>query len=102
MKNDRLKHKITYLFLVLFISMKMTGLHILSHANDEDHDVECIFCDHAITHNLTPLLINNLQDFLIENTEFIVQRKIVKSYSFVISNTIASNQLFSRPPPLLL
>lgn len=102
MKNGRLKNSITCLFLVLFISMKMAGLHVLSHTNDKDHAIHCTICDHAITHNLTPALTPDLQDFTIENTEPIVQREIIKNYNFIISSTIATDQLFSRPPPFLL
>ncbi|GAA3653282.1 hypothetical protein GCM10022397_42300 [Flavivirga jejuensis] len=83
--------------------MKMAGLHhVLSHTNDEDHETHCAICDHAITHNLTPALIPNLQDFIIENTEPIALREIIKNYNFVITSTIARSQLFSRPPPFLL
>ncbi|WP_148868910.1 hypothetical protein [Tenacibaculum adriaticum] len=80
----------------------MTGLHVLSHTNDKDHVVDCTICDHAITHNLTPVLTPDLQDFTIENTEPVVQREITKNYNFIISSTIASYQLFSRPPPFIL
>lgn len=101
MKNVRLKNSITYLFLVIFLSMKTAGLHALSHSNDKDHLVECAICDHAIVHNLTPVLTPDSQDFTIEDTEYIVQKEITKNYKFIISNT-ASSQLFSRPPPFLL
>ncbi|MCX2678375.1 hypothetical protein OOZ15_00330 [Galbibacter sp. EGI 63066] len=102
MKNGRLKNSITSLFLVLFISMKMTGLHVLSHTNDKDHAIHCTICDHAITHNLTPALTPDLQDFTIENTEPIVQGEITKNYNFIALSNLASGQLFSRPPPSLL
>lgn len=102
MKNVRLKNSITYLLLVLFISMKMAGLHVLSHTDDKDHAIHCTICDHAITHNLTPALSPDPQDFAIENTEQLVQREITENYNFSISSTIASDQLFSRPPPFLL
>ncbi len=102
MKHGRLKNSITYLLLVLFISMKMAGLHVLSHTNDKDHAVHCTICDHAITNNLTPALTPDSQDFIIENTEPIVQSEITENYSFIISSTIATDQLFSRPPPFLL
>tara|TARA_R110002049_G_scaffold47596_2_gene137108 strand:- start:267631 stop:267879 length:249 start_codon:yes stop_codon:yes gene_type:complete len=82
--------------------MKMAGLHVLSHTNDKDHAVHCTICDHAITNNLTPALTPDSQDFIIENTEPIVQSEITENYSFIISSTIATDQLFSRPPPFLL
>jgi len=102
MKLSRIKYSITYLFLALFLTMKMAGLHVLIHANDEDHAVHCAICDHTLTHNVTPALTPNLLDFAIKNTEPIVQKEIIKGFSFVSSSTIATNQLYSRPPPFLL
>lgn len=99
MINNRLKNSIIYLFLALFLSMKMAGLHVLSHTDDNDHALQCTICDYAITLDLTPVLTPDSQNFSIENNESIAQREIIKNYSFVISSTIASDQLFSRPPP---
>ncbi len=99
MKVSSLKNSITYLFLALFLTMKMAGFHVLLHADDKDHALHCVVCDHAIAHNLTPALIPDLQDFKIENTEPIVQREVTKNYNFIISSIITSDQLFSRPPP---
>ncbi|MDD7884477.1 hypothetical protein [Flavivirga sp. 57AJ16] len=80
----------------------MAGLHALSHTNDKDHAVHCTICDHAITNNLTPALTPDSQDFTIENTEPIVQREVTRNYNLIISSTIATDQLFSRPPPFIL
>ncbi|WP_111307873.1 hypothetical protein [Confluentibacter sediminis] len=103
MKQGRLKHSITYLLLVVFISMKMAGLHVLSHTDDKDHALHCVVCDQAITHNFTPALTPDSQEFVIgETTAYLVKKEISKSYGFIISNTLAANQLFSRPPPSLL
>ena len=102
MKISRLKNSISFLLLALFLSMKMAGLHVLSHTDDKEHALHCYICDHAITHNLTPALTPDTQDFIIENTEFVVQTELTKNYSFIISSTIATDQLFSRPPPFLL
>lgn len=78
------------------------GLHVFSHANEENHTVDCAICIHINTNNLTPAITPDSQDFTIENTEPIVQREIVENYNFIISSTIAADQLFSRPPPFLL
>ncbi|NKI25255.1 hypothetical protein HCG49_01605 [Arenibacter sp. 6A1] len=101
MKNGRLKYSISYIFLVLFLSMKMAGLHVLSHTDDKDHALHCMICDQAITHNLTPAISPEVQDFVIENTEFFVQAAQKIHYSFMSCGTIATDQLFSRPPPFL-
>jgi len=83
--------------------MKMIGLHALTHDDhDKDHAIHCTICDHATIQNLTPVLIPDSQHFSIENTAFAIDRSIIKQYSFITANTIASSQLFSRPPPFLL
>lgn len=102
MKQYRIKNNIAYLFLVLFLTMKMAGLHVFSHGADESHEVPCVICDLAVANNLTPALSPDVQDFNIENTEPIVLLEIITNYSYIISNTIEANQLFSRPPPFLL
>lgn len=102
MKNGRLKNSITSLFLVLFISMKMAGLHVLFHSDDKDHAIHCTVCDHAIVHNLNPALTPDLPDFTIENPEFVVQRECIKNYHFIALNNLSTGLLFSRPPPSLL
>ena len=102
MKTSQIKNSITFFFIALFLTMKIAGLHVLSHTNDDDHEIHCTICDHAITHNLIPAITPDLQDCTIENTEPIVQRTIIKNYSFIIASTIAANELFSRPPPFLL
>ncbi len=82
--------------------MKMIGLHALSHDDDNNHAVHCSICDNATIHNLAPALTPDTQEFLIENTELVINQSITRHYSFETSSTIASNQLFSRPPPFLL
>ncbi|UMB59295.1 hypothetical protein MHL31_09405 [Lutibacter sp. A80] len=97
-----LKNSITYLFLVLFISIKMTGIHALLHNDDDEHALHCVICENAITHNLTPAITPDSEDFTIENIEFVTPKNLIKHYSFISLTTIESNQLFSRPPPSLL
>ncbi|XCF06555.1 hypothetical protein ABI125_01545 [Tamlana crocina] len=81
--------------------MKVAGLHVISHSGDQDHTEHCIVCDHAIAHNLTPALVLEELSFSVESTIDIVQEKEIADYHFALSNTIAANQLFSRPPPAL-
>ena len=102
MKDGRLKNSISYLFIALLLSLKIAGLHVLSHSDDNDHALHCAICDHALVNGMTPALASDIQDFKIENTEPVVRGEIIENYSFVISSNIASNQLFSRPPPSLL
>ncbi|RPD99958.1 hypothetical protein EGM88_01455 [Aureibaculum marinum] len=99
MKTSPFKNSITYLFLVLFLSMKLIGLHTLSHSDDKDHSLDCTICDHIISHNLTPVITTDIDDYEIENVEFVVQKEINNNYCFIASSSIESDQLFSRPPP---
>lgn len=99
MRNGKLKNSITYLFLVLFLSMKIAGLHVLLHTDDKDHAIHCSVCDHAISNNLTPTLTPHLEDFTFENLLFTTRRESVKNYDFIAVSNLASGQLFSRPPP---
>lgn len=100
MKIGRLKNSITYLFLVLFLSMKMMGLHVLTHSGDQDHLIHCVICDHAIVSNHTPVVPADLQDFTFESVEILVHNEtIITSYDFFSCDTITPDQLFSRPPP---
>ncbi|MCK0192066.1 hypothetical protein [Arenibacter sp. F20364] len=102
MKNSRLKNSISILFLALFLSMKMAGLHVLSHTDDKEHALHCYICDHAVSHNLTPAISTDIPDYGIKNTESLPQIEKSDNYDSVVSNTIAPDQLFSRPPPTSL
>lgn len=102
MKLSRHKNNITYLFLVLFLSMKMAGLHVLSHTDDKEHAAYCLICDHAIVHNLTPTLAPGFSDLEIKNIDFFIQQEIVINYRSVIFNNAIPRELFSRPPPFMV
>ena len=105
MKSSLLKNSVTYLFLILFLSMKLVGLHALSHNHDldeSDHALHCVICDHATAINLTPALTPEPQEFSFEIKEYVFTQDLRKYYNYIHSNTITSNELFCRPPPSLL
>lgn len=102
MKSGWLKNTITYLFLVLVLSVKMAGLHALSHSDDQDHALHCTICDQAVAHNLDPALPPEVQEFILENPEVAFERAPQAQYNFEFSGTLPESQLFSRPPPSLL
>ena len=105
MRTSRIKNSITFLLLILFLSMKMVGLHALSHAHDlddGDHALHCVICDHATAINLTPALTPDLQEFSFEIKEYVFTQDLRKYYNYIHSNTITKNELVSRPPPSLL
>ena len=102
MKLSIIKQNITYLLLVLFLSMKMTGLHAFSHTDDDTEHDTCAICDHAIAHNLTPTISPSTDDFHIKNNVFAIEIEKTNNYRFIAQNTIIVSELFSRPPPLYL
>ncbi|QWX85163.1 hypothetical protein H0I23_05865 [Cellulophaga sp. HaHaR_3_176] len=82
--------------------MKMTGLHAFSHTNEDMTHDTCAICDHAIAHNLTPIIFTATVDFHVENNMFFIPIEIKRNYSSIVLNTIIVSELFSRPPPFLL
>lgn len=99
MKRSRFKNSITLFLLALFVTTKMGGLHVLTHANDKEHVAHCLICDHIIAHNITPVLAPDFEEYEINIVQFLVKKEIQRDYEFVLSHTIPINQLFSRPPP---
>ncbi|GAA4232163.1 hypothetical protein GCM10022291_06300 [Postechiella marina] len=82
--------------------MKITGLHELSHCDDDnDHDT-CAICDHAVVNQLTPTISPEVADFKIENISFPLKKEIAYNYNYTLPNTIIAGALCSRPPPFAL
>ena len=103
MKFSITKNSITFLFLALFISMKMAGVHAFFHTDEEDdHATTCVVCEYTIAHNLTPILYTPVQEYKIEPLELHVYKQVFVYHHFNVTSSIAVNQLFSRPPPFLL
>lgn len=102
MKLSRIKHTITKVLLVLYLFTNVSGLHVLSHSNDDQEHDTCIICNHAITNNFTPTISPDSSDFKIENLIFFIPLTIVNNYCYTIASTIITKALFSRPPPELL
>jgi hypothetical protein len=101
MKRNTTKNNIIFLFLTLFLLIKIAGLHVLSHTDSEDDIEHCIVCDIAVTHNLTPVITPNSNDFLIVNITFFDKKNIFNVYNFAVSSALTTDQLFPRPPPSL-
>lgn len=97
MKIGHLKNYIAYTFIAIFLSLKVAGLHVLTH--DDSNIEHCEVCDLVSTNNLTPVINDTAQDYLGSNCEFYFQAEVVSHYSFVYSTTISIDSLFSRPPP---
>lgn len=104
MKANSIKNNITYFLLVIFLLMKMTGLHVLSHSDDnhdDDHAITCTICDHAVLNNLTPALAPDFSEYTLEYTAYNVEKEREENYKFSVLTVLSKDQLFSRPPPVL-
>ncbi len=101
MKVLNFKNSIAYLLLGIFISVKVAGFHVFNHSDDKAGEIEhCETCDFITINNLTPLINDNLQNVEFNNLEF-TTFNLKKHYSFIYSNTLTNDCLFSRPPPTL-
>ncbi|GFD82691.1 hypothetical protein KUL118_55530 [Tenacibaculum sp. KUL118] len=93
----RFKAHIAFIFLTVFISVKLVGLHALTH---EDSTVEdCSSCEYVIVGNKTPIIC--LQTITINFTA--VNKPIFNSVFFKITiyfKDFINYSLFSRPPPI--
>lgn len=101
MRFSHLKHYLTYLFLALFILMKVTGLHAMADDDHKDKIVHCALCDFVATSNNTPILSPDVIEFNTENTK-LTKRNITGEYHFIYCTSGIPNHLFSRPPPVFL
>ena len=101
MKNGRFKHTVAIVFLALFCSMKLAGLHVLSHTDDKEHAAHCFICDHAVTHNLTPALAADIPELNFERKVDVLFSEITDDYHFTYAASVFPDQLFSRPPPTI-
>jgi hypothetical protein len=82
--------------------MKLIGLHALSHTDDNEHAINCTICDVAITHNLTPTITTDFNNFEIENNSVFVHEKITTFYTSIVTNNNIPREIFSRPPPFYI
>lgn len=101
MKIEGLKNYITYIFIVIFLSLKVAGLHLLTH--DDDGIEHCEICDLVSITNFTPAAVSdNTQSNVCSTFEFYTQKNVIRHYNFVYSSDIHITNLFSRPPPFLI
>lgn len=100
MKIGDLKNYITYIFIVIFLSLKVAGLHVLTH--NDDGIEHCEVCDLVSITNFTPAAVNdNSQNYVSSTFELYTQKNVISHYSFIYSSDVHITNLFSRPPPFL-
>jgi len=98
---SRVKNNSTYVFLVLFLLMKMAGFHAFSHTEDKEHAEYCAICDYAMLHHTTPTILPEEVIFEIKKIAFFVQKEIAINNNGILATTIIPRALFSRPPPFI-
>lgn len=94
------KNRISLVLLALFISMKLVGLHVLTHDGDKEHLVQCKLCEQAVMGNLfQPALLAETLGFQSNSSQVLVKKQIVDCYTFIFCDNFTANPIFSRPPP---
>lgn len=85
--------------LIIFISIKLVGLHSISHNND-DLIEDCDICEFVITQsqNSPNLLVQTTLNFFLPKQHF-VSKKIRFYNSLTTVEEVVFYPLFSRPPP---
>lgn len=99
--KDHIKGNIASIILVIFIAVKLTGLHGLSHEWETDHIHDCPICSIAISnHDHTPLITSNTEAVTFLKQIRFTENKIVTGYILNYPENTFYNSLFSRPPPI--
>lgn len=99
MQKGYVKHSIGFFFLTIFLLVKMAGIHVLAHDTDQDHYAHCIVCDHVVKSQDAPELFQASTKYAINASEPVPQERVSNKYEFLFDGVLATNQLFSRPPP---
>ena len=94
------RHIISSFFLILFISVKLIGLHSLTHDENENKEETCLVCDHFLVDNLSPVTPSVTDDFDLKPF-FFYSETLQDEYVSVELNTSYSRYFFSRPPPVV-
>lgn len=101
MYSGRFRNNVVFFFLILFIGLRLTGLHALAH-DEKDHVEDCFVCTHSIlSDQLNPFTPSpGTPDF----PEPVVIFSLPGHSEFVevlLCLAPCPSTLFSRPPPLL-
>lgn len=100
MKLNQFKNSITYLLLAIFFTMKIAGLHSLTHLDDHNEHADCAVCDFITVQNNTPILSVDFNFTETNRHESIFIQEPFTAYNVYFSSIENSVQLFCRPPPL--
>lgn len=99
--HKTVKNRISFVLLALFISMKMLGLHVLTHDSDNEHLVQCKLCEQAVMGNhYQPALLSEALEFKSISSQVPVKKQTFDRYAFTFCDNFNANPIFSRPPPI--
>ncbi|UII78326.1 hypothetical protein [Flagellimonas sp. CMM7] len=90
---------ILFLFVTLFLSSKVAGLHVLTHDTDDVDVQHCELCDVTSSISFTPLLSTDNEFSSPGNTLFIESKHIKGTELVVFYKKLLENSSLSRPPP---
>jgi hypothetical protein len=100
MKQSRLLNSFSYALLALFLATKLVGLHVISHHDDSDGYMDhCAICHNIASDTHALGILNDATASISEEIDIAVQQEIDSEYNFQVTGTLATSQLFSRPPP---
>ena len=102
MKPSRFNSHISYLLLVLFLAMKLTGIHTVSHTDDANENDSCSICYYAAGQNLVPIIAADTYDAPEANFSLVIERRIINNYNYFPLKSFIPRASFSRPPPFKL
>ncbi|WP_067147899.1 hypothetical protein [Pseudotamlana agarivorans] len=97
--QGRIKKRMSFIILVFYVSIKLTGVHAFFHTDDNGDMDNCHVCEYAITTNLTPALAPSLLYHAIELEIPSSCNSIQITYVNTVVITLLTSQLVSRPPP---
>ncbi|OQD41955.1 hypothetical protein BUL40_12630 [Croceivirga radicis] len=100
--TKEIKHNLSYVFLALFLTVKMAGLHVFTHTDEADATDDCAICEVVFLDTHTPVLPENGSEWQLDVPTINYLQLKVTSAPQSLSNTLFSYFQFSRPPPHLL
>lgn len=102
MRVQSLRDYIVYFFVVAFLSLKVSGLHVFTHDGDDGDDVEnCDICELVSISNFTPAIDDGVDNNITNNFLFVFNNEVGEYYGHNYSNILNIFSLYSRPPPSL-
>ncbi|MBW8244219.1 hypothetical protein K1F50_15530 [Muricauda oceani] len=102
MRQSSFKISISILFLAIFLTLKIAGLHSFAHLGDGDHPQQCDVCDMVVASQCLPIASFQSEEITFYNGDFLIVKTNPEVYCFVPVNKISVNLLFSRPPPYFI